>query len=340
MRHTRLAQIASVALVLPPEARMGSVGLVVDAFEMARSYIRRQYGAVDALPNADKFDVANVRLVGLGKIRPETEGGVPFPLTQRLDEVGADIVFVADCANEPNTEWDGAAAFRQWLRSRLAEGALLAASGNGIALLAEAGVLQGRGAAAPFAKMADWRKKWPDIRFGAFSGIVEDGGIITSRAGLDEVPLAVALVTAVTSANTGRWLAVQMGLPGTPLNAEGKPNDLLLVRAQDWLASRFSQKVTIEELARAMSVDRRTLHRHFVSGAGMSPIAYLQSLRIEAAKRMLERTPFAIDRIAALVGYEDTAFFRIAFRRATGDSPRRWRKRNDQILGGGNTPRA
>jgi transcriptional regulator GlxA family with amidase domain len=118
------------------------------------------------------------------------------------------------------------------------------------------------------------------------------------------------------------WIMRQLSV--SPDGACGVP-DSLLERAQDWLADRFSQPIRIEELAAAIGVDRRTLHRHFVKGTGQSPIAFLQSLRIEAAKRMLERTSFPIERIASLVGYTDAGFFRGTFHRSTGKNPRRWR---------------
>jgi transcriptional regulator GlxA family with amidase domain len=71
----------------------------------------------------------------------------------------------------------------------------------------------------------------------------------------------------------------------------------------------------------------RTFKRRFTAASGLAPIAYVQRLRIEDAKRRLERTETPIDEIGWQVGYEDPAFFRRLFRRTTGLAPGAYRKR-------------
>ena len=71
----------------------------------------------------------------------------------------------------------------------------------------------------------------------------------------------------------------------------------------------------------------RTFKRRFVSATGLTPIAYVQRLRIEDAKRRLERTDAPVDEISWRVGYEDPAFFRRLFKRTTGLAPGAYRKR-------------
>lgn len=60
---------------------------------------------------------------------------------------------------------------------------------------------------------------------------------------------------------------------------------------------------------------------------GCTPIKYVQLLRIEAAKRRLERTADSVDQIACLAGYEDPAFFRRLFKRVTGVTPAVYRRK-------------
>jgi transcriptional regulator GlxA family with amidase domain len=71
----------------------------------------------------------------------------------------------------------------------------------------------------------------------------------------------------------------------------------------------------------------RTFKRRFTNATGLAPIAYIQRLRIEDAKRRLERTDASIDEISWQVGYEDPAFFRRLFKRTTGLAPGAYRKR-------------
>ena len=72
---------------------------------------------------------------------------------------------------------------------------------------------------------------------------------------------------------------------------------------------------------------QRTFKRRFANATGLPPIAYVQRLRVEDAKRRLERTDASVDEISWRVGYEDSAFFRRLFKRTTGLSPGAYRKR-------------
>src|SRR5690606_32308558 len=97
--------------------------------------------------------------------------------------------------------------------------------------------------------------------------------------------------------------------------------------AQDWVAGHFSVVNPLEEMIRHTGLTERTFKRRFTSATGLSPIAYVQRLRIEDAKRRLERTESSVDEISWQVGYEDSAFFRRLFRRVTGLAPGAYRRR-------------
>ena len=75
------------------------------------------------------------------------------------------------------------------------------------------------------------------------------------------------------------------------------------------------------------STFRRSFKRRFKRATGYSPIAYVQHLRIEEAKRRLERTDEPVDEISWAVGYEDPAFFRRLFKRITQITPGAYRRK-------------
>jgi len=103
--------------------------------------------------------------------------------------------------------------------------------------------------------------------------------------------------------------------------------DVAIAAAQEWIATHFSVINPIEEMARRAGLTERTFKRRFTAATGITPIAYVQRLRIEDAKRRLERTEAAIDEISWQVGYEEPAFFRRLFKRVTGLTPGRYRRR-------------
>ena len=103
--------------------------------------------------------------------------------------------------------------------------------------------------------------------------------------------------------------------------------DATIVKAQEWLATHFAVANPVEELVNQSSLAERTFQRRFTEATGYSPIEYVQRLRIEDAKRRLERTSVAADEISWQIGYEDAAFFRRLFKRTTGLTPGAYRKR-------------
>ena len=332
MRLGHLPQVARVAIVMPPAVRMGSVGVLVDCLEMTRAQVRRQYGAVDVLSAADRFGVVEVVLLAIGSASVRTEGGTVIAAAASLREERFDVVVIADHA--PGEDLLGGAdavSFAAWLTARRLEGSALAACGAGVGLLAASGQLDGNRAAAPRWLRDRLARRWPRVRFESDTDLVEDGTVLTGTGGEADIRLAVRLVEAIASPNMARWLAEHMGI-AEPSRGERTP-DTLIARAQDWIAERYSQKIGIAELADALGVSRRTLHRHFLAEFGAGPADYLQSVRIEASKRMLERAPFSVERIAALVGYGDPGAYREAFRQRTGVSPRAWRSRS-RLVGG------
>lgn len=103
--------------------------------------------------------------------------------------------------------------------------------------------------------------------------------------------------------------------------------DPLVARAQQRMEATLDQGLQLYELAAYLAVSERTLNRRFKQAAGMPPLEYLQNLRIEAAKTLLESRPIGVDLVSRRVGYGDVSTFRQLFKRKTGLSPREYQLR-------------
>jgi transcriptional regulator GlxA family with amidase domain len=103
--------------------------------------------------------------------------------------------------------------------------------------------------------------------------------------------------------------------------------DAHIQSAQQWLSEHFSVANPVEQMIKRSTLAERTFKRRFMNATGLTPIAYVQRLRIEDAKRRLERTEAPVDEVSWRVGYEDPAFFRRLFKRTTGLAPGAYRKR-------------
>ena len=104
-------------------------------------------------------------------------------------------------------------------------------------------------------------------------------------------------------------------------------SDGLMAKAQDWLEGKTSQNLDYDSLARSFGMSRRSLERRFKQATGMTPLSYLQKLRVEHAKRLLEEGTQTFNEITYQVGYEDISFFRKIFVRLTGLRPKEYQQK-------------
>jgi transcriptional regulator GlxA family with amidase domain len=290
-----------------------------DGFTMSRDHIRRQYGAIDVLPAAEKFDIVTVHMLSSDGKPVQSACGQKVEAHGPLGSERYDIVVLCDFAWDPIHGLPLMALLSPWLMYQASLGATVASCGSAAALLAHSGLANGQHLSAPNGLALDFAH---EAILDCERDLIIEGQFISSCGGVADFTAALHLVERVTSRNVSRWLATQWGMAGSGADL----HDPLMVRAEAYLQAHFSRPISITALAVELNVDRRTLHRHCVAATGRGPMEYLHGIRMEAAKNMLIRTPFTMDRIAGLVGYSDTAHFRAIFRKTTGRSPREWRR--------------
>lgn len=225
-----------------------------------------------------------------------------------------------------------------WLRAMHARGALLCSACSGIFLLAETELFDGVDATVHFGYARAFAATYPAVPIHPERVLVVAGRreeLITSGASMtwhDLVLYLIARHAGATAAQAmARFFALQWHQDGLApyIVFEGRSDhgDGAVRAAQDWVATHFSVADPLQGMIRQAGLTERTFKRRFTGATGLSPIAYVQRLRIEDAKRRLERTEASVDEISWKVGYEDPAFFRRLFRRLTGLTPGAYRRR-------------
>jgi transcriptional regulator GlxA family with amidase domain len=108
--------------------------------------------------------------------------------------------------------------------------------------------------------------------------------------------------------------------------------DSVVRRCEDWLRENFRDSNALVHVTELSNIPERTLKRRFRASTGSSLIEYLQNLRVEEAKRLLESTELPVEDISEQTGYSDTSFFRRLFKRLTGLTPSKYRQMFQPIL--------
>ncbi|MFE3446996.1 GlxA family transcriptional regulator [Nocardia sp. NPDC059180] len=221
------------------------------------------------------------------------------------------------------------------LRRAAARGARIASLCTGSFALAEAGLLNGRRATTHWRHAQLLQRMYPAVEVDARAIYLEDDGVFTSAGSAAGLDLCLHLIRrdhGERAANTiARNLVVAAHRDGDqaqyvyaePLEDAASWLDEL----RSWLRGQLRRPITLAELGMAANVSPRTLARRFERDVGTTPMRWVASERIAAARELLETTDHPVERIAFEVGFGSPVTFRAAFTQEVGISPRQYRTR-------------
>jgi len=221
------------------------------------------------------------------------------------------------------------------LRAMHSRGVRLASACSGAFLLAEAGLLDGRNATTSWWLDAPFRQRYPKAQLQIEQLVVEDGPLTTSGASSAVLSYVLRLIGRIAgeelAQQTARVLLIdpdrQSQAPYITQALREKPRHSLSERIDHYLQQSLHADVSVAALAEHVGTSERSLLRHFRAEFGATPLEYIQRLRVERAKALLETTHLSFDEIVERCGYSDSASFRKLFKRATTLTPTDYRER-------------
>jgi transcriptional regulator GlxA family with amidase domain len=329
----------------PPQIRIrivatpdSSVSPITGLFETFRSV-----GGLTAPEDRRTVDHGpfDVEIVGESAGVIESASGLPITAHHSVDDVSdADVVIVPSMAWGDDGAWVPGRYPKlvRWLREAHDRGATICSACTGANLTAETGLLDGNEATIHWMTENSFRRRHPSVRLRLDEVLVisGDGGrLITSGAATAWFDLALYLIARhvgpATAQAMARFLLVQWHRDGqAPFSVFSPPTDhgdAAVLAAQRAIAANFAVAAPVDEMVRASGLAPRTFKRRFKAATNHAPIAYVQRIRVERAKRLLETSDEPIEEISWAVGYEDAASFRRLFKRLTGLTPGAYRQR-------------
>ncbi len=320
-----------VSLVALPDAVLSTLAGILDVMNGA---------ALMGMTHAGAPAPFQIDIVGEAVGRMDLASGVPLNVQRAIDSIETSDIVIVPSVLLRSKGWEKGRYPRlvEWLRTMHERGAVLCSACSGIFLLAETGLFDGKDATVHFGYSRTFAATYPDVpihpeRVLVISGLHEE--LVSSGASTSWHDMVLYLTAryagATIAQEVARMFALQWHQDGlTPyIVFEGRSDhgDAEIQGAQQWLSGHFPVANPVEEMIKRSRLAERTFKRRFTSATGLSPIVYVQRLRIEDAKRRLERTETSVDEISWRVGYEDAAFFRRLFKRTTGLAPGAYRKR-------------
>jgi transcriptional regulator GlxA family with amidase domain len=224
----------------------------------------------------------------------------------------------------------------RWIRSAARRSRRVTSVCSGSFLLARAGLLEGKTVTTHWASTEELARLHPELEVDPTPIFVRDGDVWTSAGVTSGMDLSLALVEEdlgrEVAVEIARWLVLFLQRPGGQAQfsshlsaqmAERRP----LRELQSWIADNLDADLRVETLAERAAMSPRNFARFFRREIGMTPAAYVEELRVERARQLLEDSADPVDLVSARCGFGTPETMRRAFGRRLGVAPAQYRAR-------------
>jgi transcriptional regulator GlxA family with amidase domain len=292
------------------------------------------FSLANSLVKADKR--LELTLVSLDGKPVSCLGGLTLSVHGKLeDQTQADLVVIGAIGHPASRLEEFDVGLLKWLNARHSEGSKIASICTGAFVLAASGLLNGQQATTHWQCASLFRQRYPEVLLCCDEMITQQGRLYCSAGASAYQDMGIYLVRDLFGAAIAQQCSKTILIDADRLSqtqyADFKPsrqhNDDLVHKLQDWLHLHLNDDFSIVDLAKKVHLSERQFKRRFKQATEESPLAYIQALRIESAKKALEASNKTIAIISRESGYEDIRFFRQLFKRLTGLAPSDYREK-------------
>ncbi|WP_420152589.1 GlxA family transcriptional regulator [Siphonobacter sp.] len=277
-----------------------------------------------------------VQLVGLCRETPVSGGLFTVHADHLLEDIThTDLIIIPAVDGNIEEAIEKNKRFIPWITQQYQQGAEVASLCMGAFILASTGLLRGRKCATHWMAANDFRRMFPDVELLTEKIITDEQGIYSSGGAFSYQNLILHLIEKYA----GRELAILSAKvfaieidrisQSSFMMFQGQKDheDTLVRKAQDFIESNFTERITVEQLSDRLAINRRSLERRFKKATGNTVNEYMQRVKIEAAKKSFEVSRKNINEVMYDVGYSDTKAFRVIFKKTTGMTPLDYRNK-------------
>lgn len=323
---TAQGNIRHIVVLVHPGSTLLNISAPVEIFRKAIKYKDRIKKQVDLL--------YQVHIVSAQKSRKiETEAGVPIICESSYKNISypIDTLIVAGAPREKGYKKE----VLLWLREQANVVRRICSLCAGAFVLAEAGILKNRKAVTHWQLCEEMATKYPDIQVNMQAIFVKDGHVYTSAGTTAGFDLSLALVEEDLGKEFALMIAKVMVLflkrPGNQTQfstvLESQRTDYQPIsQAIEWMCNHLNEDITVEKLAEQVLMSPRNFARVFARELKITPIKYVEKLRLETACRYLTETHLNINEIADMCGLKNTINMNRTFLRMYNTTPSQYRR--------------
>ncbi|NNU80453.1 helix-turn-helix domain-containing protein [Halovulum dunhuangense] len=272
------------------------------------------------------------QIIGLEPGPVATWSGFRIVADRALSDSGArfDLLYLGSAAPENQARLADDPRFARAIAAIAASGCRIVAVGSAALILGHVGLLKGRRATIHSIAADAFRNSFPDVEFDPDPLWVEDGPIVTTAGSMP----AVEFTLEVLERECGRAMSFAIAKAGLlPMRRGSSQSRLsaalvMQMEASDrfdgmlqWLTESLHVQVTVADLADLAGMSPRTFARRFVERTRTTPARFVETLRAERARQLIETTALPLVRVAERSGLRDEQSLRRAVLKAFGKTP-------------------
>ena len=251
-----------------------------------------------------------------------------------LDDSQWDVIILPHVWTKPENLEALSPAITNWLKPHLEQRRLVLAMGCGVYWIAALGYLDGREATTYWRQHDNFTELFPQVQWEKDKVITESDNIYCAAGGNSMADLMLNLAIRLFGDSVARGISrdilfdIRRSYDFAPLrmSSQRSHGDRLIEQVQAWLESRYSEEIRLADVAQSHGMSLRNFARRFSAATGEKPLAYLQRIRLEAARDLLVHSDKSIKHISLDVGYSDSSYFCRLFRTQVGQTPAAYRK--------------
>jgi transcriptional regulator GlxA family with amidase domain len=296
-------------------------------------------GPMDVFSEANKLlgrEAYSVQIVGLTLDPITAQNGARLLPDASIATDLKDVDTLLIAGSPTIRQYEDHAEVAQWIARASRQVRRLGSTCTAAFLLAHAGVLNGRQATTHWNSTGRLAETFPSIKVDPNRIYVKDGSVYTSAGVTASMDLALALV----EEDHGRPLALRIakelilflqrpgGQSQFSVHLAAQVSEVGPIRdAHEWILGHLGEDLSIEALADRSGMSSRNFARLFKREIGITPGDYVEAVRVEAARRILEESDTPLKKVASMCGFGDQSSLRRAFMRRINVTPVEYRQR-------------
>lgn len=325
-------QTTNVTFVLLDNMLATSATLPSEMLLAAQSFALRRHKGASTAQNPPPL---NLRTASVNESPVITRSGLHWQPDGTLQQyTDNQLIYIPGLWRNPRPLIKKNLELLSWLQQQYQNGALISAVGTGCCFLAEAGLLNGKAATTHWHYFDQFQKDYPLVQLKRQYFITQAGNLYCAASVNSLADLTVHFIQRLYGKETANHVERHFSheirrayeASGFFEQEHSRHPDEHITQIQIWLQDNYHRDIVMTQLAEKFGMSTRTLNRRFKAALGISPLDFLQEVRINIAKDLLKTSNLSINEIVEKVGYQDTGFFTELFKKHLAITPVAYRE--------------